>query len=431
MDVLESVFHRVAESNPASAAQGIEGLRPDEAARLLDRLPEKVAAGVLERVTPVRAAHLIERLDSARAPRVVGHLSPRAAAGVLQRLNAQAREGALETLPEEQAERLRKLLRYPRETAGALMDPHVASIPIDLTTDQAIEALRQTPRDILHYLYVTDRENRLAGVISMRELLLAPAHTPVADRIHRDLVRVPAAMPREAIAELLRQRPFLALPVVDDEGRLIGVIKQAEILGSAREEAFGDIQKMVGAGREEQALSTVGTAVRRRLPWLALKLLTALAASLVVGLFEGVIARVTALAVLMPLVVAMASNTGAQTLTIVMRGLALREIPPGRGIRVVLKEVVSGTLNGALVGLLAAGIALAWMGSPVLAGILAVSIVVGMAAGCLFGSVIPMALRAIGHDPAQSSVILLTTVTDVIAFALFLGMATLASGMLA
>lgn len=426
MDALETVVHRVAETNPASAAHGIETLRPDEGARVLERLPDKVAAAVLGKMAPVRAALVIDRLRSDRAPTLVGHLSPREAANVLQHLEAHTREGALEAFPKEQAEHLRKLLKYPRNSAGAIMDPLVASLPVDVTTDQAIAALRETPKEILHYLYVTDRESRLVGVISMRDLLLAPAHTAVAERMRRDVVSVPATMSRDEIRGLMKQRPFLALPVVDDERRLIGVIKQAEILETAREEAFGDLQKLVGAGREEHALSTVGTAFLKRWPWLTLKLLTALAAALVVGLFQEVIARVTALAVLMPLVVAMASNTGSQTLTIVMRGLALREIGKGQGRRVVIKEVLSSAMNGLVVALLAGGIALVWMRSPALAGILSVSIVVGMAAGGFFGALIPMGLRAIGQDPAQSSVILLTTVTDVIAFALFLGLATMA-----
>lgn len=427
MDALETVLLRVAEADPASAAHGIEGLPAADAARVLERMPEVVAAAVLERVALQRAALVLEQVDPRRAPKLVGHLSPRAAAQLLQRLDAEAREGALGSLPPGQAESLRKLLHYPPDTAGALMDPQVASIALDRTTEQAIEELRRTPREILHYLYVTDRENKLVGVISMRELLLAPAQTRVADRTHRDVVSVPITMPRESISDLMRQRPFLALPVVDDDGRLAGVIKQEEILRTARQETFGDFQRMVGAGREEHALSPLGTAVRKRLPWLVLKLVTALAAAGVVALFQGLISRVTALAVLMPLVVAMAGNTGSQTLTIVMRGLSLREIGRGQGRRVVLKEVLSGTLNGLVVALLAAGIAMVWMGSPVMAGILAVSVVVGMAAGSFFGAILPMGLRALGRDPAQSSVILLTTVTDIVAFGFFLGLATLAS----
>jgi magnesium transporter len=303
------------------------------------------------------------------------------------------------------------------------MDPQITAIPVDLTVREAIATLRRARRETLYYLYVIDRERRLLGVLDMRELLLASPRDPIAPLVKPDVVTVPADMSRDGVTDLIRQRRFVALPVVDDQGHLLGVLKPDEMREAVEQEAFGDLQKMVGAGVDERALSPVTTVVAKRLPWLYVNLATAFAASAVVGLFEETIARVTALAVLLPVVAGQGGNTGAQSLAVVMRGIALRELVPGTGRRLLRKELLAALVNGMAV---AAGTSLAvflWDGRPALVAVIACAMVVNMTAAGLAGAAIPLLLRALGRDPAQSASIFLTTVTDVVGFAAFLGFA--------
>jgi magnesium transporter len=220
------------------------------------------------------------------------------------------------------------------------------------------------------------------------------------------------------------------LPVVDFNDRLLGVVRHAALLEAAREEVSIDIQTMVGVSRDETALSTVSFAVRKRLPWLEVNLVTAFMAASVVGLFEHTIARFTALAVLLPVVAGQSGNTGAQALAVAMRGLALREIRPRHWRRLVTKEMSVAALNGVAVALTTAVGVFFWSRSYGLALVIGVSMVISMTAAGLAGASIPVLLTALRQDPAQSSSIILTTVTDVVGFFSFLGIATMLAGML-
>jgi magnesium transporter len=230
--------------------------------------------------------------------------------------------------------------------------------------------------------------------------------------------------------DLLTRLGLPSLPVVDVEGRLIGVIRHEALITAAQEEASADIQTMVGVSKEERALSNVSFAVRKRLPWLQINLVTAFLAAAVVGLFEGIIARFTALAVLLPVVAGQSGNTGAQALAVTMRGLALREIRPRHWLRIAVKEANVALLNGLAVALTTSLGVYVWSRSVGLALVIGLSMVISMVAAGLSGAAVPMILIALGQDPAQSSSIILTTVTDVVGFFSFLGIATLLAGML-
>jgi magnesium transporter len=316
-------------------------------------------------------------------------------------------------------------MTYPPDTAGGMMEPRVTAIPVDLTVKAAITYLRKAPRQTLHYLYVTDSDGKLAGVLNMRELMLASPQDRIESLTHREILTVPETMTREEVVTLMRRHRFLALPVVDGEGRLVGIIKHDEALRASQLEAFEDLQKMVGAGGDERALSPVSTVVKRRLPWLYVNLLTAFLAAAVVGLFEGTIQKVTALAVLLPIVSGQGGNTGAQALAVVMRGLALREILAGMKRRVIVKEVIAGVLNGVAIAVVTGAAVWIWSRNYGLALVIFLAMIVNMAAAGLSGAAIPLILKALNKDPAQSSSIFLTTVTDCVGFASFLGFAVI------
>ena len=244
-------------------------------------------------------------------------------------------------------------------------------------------------------------------------------------------ISVQAMAPRTEVVELLENFRLPTVPVVDFEGHLIGVIRHNALLTAVEAEASADMQTMVGASRDERALSPIGFAVKKRLPWLNINLLTAFLASFVVGLFEDTIAQFTALAILLPVVAGQSGNTGAQALAVTMRGLALREIRVrSDSVRVALKEFAVAAINGVAIALVTAGAVFWWSRSAGLAAVIGVAMVLSMAIAGLAGATIPMILTTLGQDPAQASSIVLTTVTDVAGFLSFLGLATLFINML-
>ena len=425
MKAVESLFRVFVELHSEDAARAVESLPPADAARLLNNMPTRIWTTLLERIQPHLAAQLLQHMTTARCSELLAEADARSASLVLQHLEEGQREQVLGNLPVNKSQSLRELATYPAETAGGMMETKVAAISLDVTAQQAIAAIRKAPREALYYLYVTQRDGRLSGVLSMRDLLLASPRDPIEPLVRRSVLSVPPTMLREEVVDLMSERGFLALPVVDMDGKLLGVVKYDEALHAGKLEAFEDLQKIVGAGGDERALSPISTVVTRRLPWLYVNLLTAFMAAAVVGLFEGIIAQVTALAVLLPVVSGQGGNSGSQSLAIVMRGLALREIIPGTAKRVLRKELLAAAINGLAVAVVTAGAVYLWSHSIGLALVIGLAMVVNMMAASIFGTIIPLALRAMGRDPAQSAAIFLTTVTDIIGFASFLGFAVL------
>lgn len=438
MKPIELFLRRFLDLHPEDAARAFEALDDEEAARLLRTLPTSVAANLLERINVSFGVRVLQKLAADRLIELLTAVSLRQASSLIHHLDEGNRDAILGSLPEREAQALRELASYDPDSAGAMMQPRVASLAIDLTAQQAISAIRKAPRDALHYLYVTKRDGTLQGVLNMRDLLLAAPRDPIEKIVRRDVVSIPTTMEQEEVVNLMRERRFLALPVVDFEDRLVGVVKHNEALQAGQEEAFENLQKSVGAGADERALSPVATVVRSRLPWLYINLLTAFMAAAVIGAFEGIISRIAALAVLLPVVAGQGGNTGAQSLAVVMRGIALREIMPGVKRRVIVKEVMGGLFNGIAVALGTALAVFAWrimVGDSMtfcagLALVIGLAMVVNMVSAAAAGAVIPLLLKAIGRDPAQSASIFLTTVTDIVGFASFLGFAVAFSSLL-
>jgi magnesium transporter len=265
----------------------------------------------------------------------------------------------------------------------------------------------------------------LKGVIPLQDIAIAQDNERLGDLIHSEPTSIQTMAPKEEVVQLLEEQKLLSLPVVDIEGKLVGVIRYDALVNAAKQEASEDMQAMFGAGRDERALSKVTFAIRKRLPWLEINLATAFLAAAVVGIFEDTIAKITVLAVFLPVVAGQSGNTGSQALAVVMRGLALREIRTRHWFKVARKEMAVGFVNGLAVALTTSLIVFLWESSLGLAAVIAVSMVISMVIAGLSGAIIPIVLKAFGQDPAQSSSIILTTVTDVVGFFSFLGLATI------
>jgi len=415
--------------HPEDAAEFIEVMPSEEAARLIGEASARSSAKVMERLSPEAAAAVLEAMSTDDAVRILEHLEAPLAATLLSRID-ETREEMLGKISNGIARQLRSLMSYPAGSAGAIMDPRVHTFRPEVTANDAISRLRQAGRRRVYDVFVVDEEGRLEGVVPLDALTVANPEAKLGALSRRAAVSVLFTADREEVANVLDVYPVVTLPVVDMEGRLLGVVRHRTLMETLEHDATSDIQSMVGAGKEERALSSVPFAVRKRLPWLQINLATAFLAASVVGLFEDTIAKFTALAVLLPVVAGQSGNTGSQALAVTLRGLALREIRLGHWLRVTYKEAFVGAINGLAVAVVTSLGVFIWSGSVGLMLVIGLAMVVSMAIAGVTGALIPMVLTAAGQDPAQSSSIILTTVTDVSGFFSFLGLATLFSAIL-
>jgi magnesium transporter len=310
------------------------------------------------------------------------------------------------------------------------MDPRITAFDSDLTVDDALRRMRTFKEKELGAIYLMDTDGRLAGSVPLGELVTAQPETKLKDIVRGTAAAVVVTATREEVVESLASQRLATFPVVDLNNRLVGVIRYRALLAAAEAEASSDIQTMVGASKDETALSRVSFAVRQRLPWLEINLATAFLAASVVGLFQGTISKYSALAVLMPVVAGQSGNSGMQALAVTMRGVILREVSLRDWPRLVWKEARVGIFNGLAVAAVTMVGVFLWSRSPGLTLVIGVSMVLAMIIAGVCGAMVPLALKAFGFDPAQSSSIVLTTFTDCGGFLSFLGLATLLSALL-
>jgi magnesium transporter len=416
---------------PQEAIETLESAPVNDIILLLQSQSPERGARILGRLTTALATTLLQRLNPVLVQRILGVMDPVQASLLLSSLDPADMEIQLDNLPAGLARELRDLMSYPEASAGRLMQPRAFSIPARLTIKQVLKRLRRFPARDTALLVVTDDSGKLLGLVDLVDVVSATPGARLESLVQTtSTVRVNALTPREEIIDLFSRYRLRLLPVVDVDDRLLGIIRQTTVLKAAQEEAATDLQAMVGVSRDERALSPPLIAMRKRLPWLNINLLTAFLAAAVVGMFENTIAQFTALAVLLPVVAGQSGNTGMQALAVIMRGLALREIRVAHWQRVLFKEVLVGALNGVAIAIVTGLGVFIWSRSGGLALIIAIAMILSMALAGLAGAAIPLLLSRLGQDPAQSASIILTTVTDVTGFFSFLGLATLLSTLL-
>lgn len=415
---------------PREAAWRIEAMPASEVGQLLAAQPLHVVVPVWHSLASDVEQAVFSELPEERALELLAELEPSHSAALLSRMEQAEQEHHLGRLNPQVASEIRSLMQYEPDSAGQLMDPRVLAFRGELTAHEALARLRQSKSRGLREIYLVDEDGRLDGRVDIQDLALAePAETLA--RLKRKIAdAVEVTAPREEVVEKIQQEAVTDLPVINFDGHLLGVIRQATLASAVQEETTLDIQTMVGASRDERALSSATFSVAKRLPWLQINLLTAFLAATVVGLFESTIAQYTALAVLLPVVAGQSGNAGAQALAVTMRGLVLREISLRHWPRVVFKELNVGLMNGLAIAATTALGVYVWSKSLGLVLVIAASMVISMVVAGLAGALVPIMLKRVGQDPAQSSSIILTTVTDVVGFFSFLGIATLFSALL-
>jgi len=416
--------------HPEEVARFLDGRSAVETVSFISIATPPVAAQVLERLNPRVAAEAVGRLSLDDARNVIAAMNPARAAPIVVSMPVNQRDALLMRLDARIATEIREMLSYPAESAGALMDPRISAFGEETTVDDALRKMRTFKEKDIGSIYLQDAGGRLAGAVPLGEIATATPETKLRDLVRGTTGMVSVTASREEIVEFLNTHRLQTLPVVDSDGRLVGVIRYRELVDAAEAQATMSLQTMVGVGKEERALSPVRFSVRQRLPWLEINLATAFLAAAVVGLFEGTIARYTALAVLLPVVAGQSGNSGMQALAVTMRGLALREIRINAWPRIIVKEAGVGILNGIAIALTTSLGVFFWSHSIGLSVVIGIAMVMAMFIACICGAMVPIVLKALGQDPATSSSIVLTTFTDCGGFLSFLGLATLLSSIL-
>jgi magnesium transporter len=416
--------------HPGPAAEVLEQVAPDEAAQALLPLEVGRASQVLMRMNVDAAARTLRCMDDSWVRATLLQADFVQAARWLSHLDDEASTRLLAGLPAQSQRNIVEALEFPVGTAGHLMDPRVTTFREDTTVDEALLSIRKMRGRKITDVVLTDDEGKLTGVVSLQSLVGAPDNAPMGSLADRDRPVVNPMATRDEVVDLLNRHALSSLSVVDLDGRVLGILPYDALVRAAQQAATDDFQQMVGAGKDERALSRPLVTIKSRLPWLLINLGTGFVAASVVGLFDATIARFTALAVLMPVVAGQAGNTGAQALAVTSRGLALREIRVGHWWRVCRKEAAASFVNGASVALVTALFTFLWSRNFGLSLVIGTSMVCSMVIAAIAGCSVPIILTALKRDPATASSILLTTVTDVCGFFSFLGLATLLSRML-
>ncbi|MFP4204455.1 MAG: magnesium transporter [Opitutales bacterium] len=416
--------------HPHDIAVEIRDLTITEIRRLLGKLPNSVTSDVILELPPHVQVQLIESMRVSRLSGIIGEMFSDDVADLLGQISAERLEKIMEQLPPGDAREISDLLKYEEDTAGGIMQTEVISVLEELTIAETIEKLRGMEDWVntegFFYVYVTDANGRLRGVLQIRDLLFSKPDRKVRDIMIREVRAVSVHADQEEIARMFKHYNFSVVPVVDDFQRLRGVVTSDDVMDIMEEEATEDMQRMIGLSGEESTMTPWKEAVRKRLPWLYVNLVTAFLAGFVVAMFESTIAQYAVLAVFLPIIAGQGGNAGTQVLTIVVRSLALGDVPDNGQRAIVLKELIVGILNGLAIGVVVGLIAWMWQRNIALGVIVFAAMVLNMVAAGLAGVVIPFGLKALRIDPALASAIMLTTVTDVVGFLLFLGFAALA-----
>ena len=420
-----------------AARRLVRGLHPSEVADFIERLPARERGGVWALLDPAREgavlahmqdtvrADVLEQMRPAEVADVTRTLAADDVADILQDLPNEVADTILQAMDAQNRQRLADVLTYPEDTAGGLMDTDVVSVRADVSLDVVARYLRRLGQipDKTDNLMVVDRDNQYLGVLPLAELLVRPAETPVADWM-QDEISLSARLPATDVARLFEQRDLVSAAVVDEAGNLLGRITIDDVVDVIQEEAEQALRSMAGLG-EDDMFSPVIASARRRAVWLGINLLTAFLAAWVIGRFAETIRELVALAVLMPVVAGMGGIAGSQTLTIAIRGIALGQLVKSNIRPLLEKELAVGLVNGVIWSAVVALIVVVWFGDFSLGLIIGVAMIINLLIAALAGALIPVVLKRYGIDPAIAGGVILTTVTDVVGFMTFLGLATI------
>jgi magnesium transporter len=421
----------VAELHEADLGDLIEALEPDDRVSLVELTGADFDFSALNEVDDSVREEILDELEPETVAEGVRELESDDAVELLEGLDEEDQEEILEKLPPSERDALERSLEYPENSAGRRMQTEFIAVPPDWTVGQAIDYMRDTADlpDRFYEIYAVDNAQHWQGAVSLDALLRARRPVPLSDLIDEDRRRVSVMDDQEEVARLFGKYNLVAVPVIDTANRLVGVITVDDVVDVIEEEADEDLKALGGVTSDEQLSDNVWTIAKGRFNWLLVNLATAFLASSVLGLFEGQLEKMVALAVLAPIVASQGGNAATQTMTVAVRALATRELGPNNAFRVVMREGLVGLVNGLAFAVITGIAAVAWFRIPGLGVVIGLAIMCNLVAGALGGILIPMVLERVRADPAVASGTFVTTVTDVVGFFSFLGIATLWFGL--
>jgi magnesium transporter len=421
----------VAELHEADLGDLIAALEPDDRVSLVEMTGTDFDFSALNEVDDTVREEILEELEPETVAEGVRELESDDAVELLETLDEADQEEILEKLPPSERDALERSLEYPENSAGRRMQTEFITVPPDWTAGEVIDYMRETP-DLpgrFYEIYAVDGAQRWQGAVPLDVLLRSRRPVPLFELIDEERRRVSVTDDLEEVARLFGKYNLVAAPVVDNDNRLVGVITVDDVVDVIEEEADEEIKALGGVTSDEQLSDNVWTIAKGRFNWLLVNLATAFLASSVLGLFEGQLEKMVALAVLAPIVASQGGNAATQTMTVAVRALATRELGPSNAFRVVLRESMVGLVNGIAFAVITGVAAVAWFRIPGLGVVIGLAIICNLVAGALGGILIPIVLERVRADPAVASGTFVTTITDVVGFFSFLGIATLWFGL--
>ena len=416
-----------AELHPADIADLIDHLKEEEKILLFSLLDIEKASDVILELNDISKEQIIEDLSDKQLTDIIDEMDSDDAADFIAELDEEQAQAVLEAIEPEESEEVKELLKYEEDTAGGIMQSELISIEDDATVMDAVKKIVNISDEIedVYNVFVVDRDERLVGTIPLQKLIISKRYQRVSEVIDQSIPSVHTDVDQEEVARMFEKYDLIALPVVDDDNRLLGRITVDDVVDVMQEETSEDIYRIAGLDEDDSVFNSPLSSVKKRLPWLYLNLLTALVSALVIGFFEDTIKIMVVLAVFMPVVAGLGGNAGSQTLTLIVRGLALGDITFENSKKALYRQILVGVANGLLVGVVIGVIAYLWKGIPVLGLVLGLAMIINIFVGTLVGTLIPLGLQWLKSDPALGSHIFLTAFTDAFGFLSFLGLATI------
>ena len=412
--------------HPVDILEVIHEYKEDEDV-IMKRLPSEILAEIVDEEEDEEKYGLLSHFSDTEQMVILEEMSSDEITDLVSVLDEAESEDVLSKMNVEDRQEVRELLSYDADTAGGLMATEFISLSQHMSVLQTLEYLQKAAQDaeMAYYLYVVDQSNVLTGVVTLREIVAHSFDTLIRDIANPNVISVPASTDQEEVARIFSKYSFLMMPVVDEHAHILGVITVDDVMDIIEEENTEDIHRLAQINEEEKVDGSLIESLKSRLPWLLINLLTAFLASSVVAVFSGTIEKVVALAAVNPIIAGMGGNAGTQSLTIVVRGIALGELTGDNARRVFFKEFGVGILSGVSIGLVVALICGVMQQNPIFGLVVGLAMLLNMAFATIAGYAVPVILKKINVDPALASSVFVTTVTDVLGFFFFLGLATL------
>ena len=421
----ETILEQIDEIHPVDFLEAL-GEFDDDPLIILEKLPDEYVALLLDYAEDDEKFNLLSLFSKNRQAQIISEMSSDELVDLLGTLDEDEQNEIITNMNTEEVEEVKALLSYDPESAGGIMATEFISIKETDTVNETINYLRTMAPDseTPYYIYVVDDLDVLKGVVPLRQIIVSTPDTLIKDIMIENIISAPVDMDQEEVSHIFEKYGFMAIPVVDHNGEILGIITVDDVMEIVKEEYTEDMFRLAGLDEEEKVAGTVIGAIKSRLPWLLVNLVTATLAAKTVSLFENTIAQIVALATFMPMVAGMGGNAGSQTLTLIIRGIAIGEISYENQADILKKEIAIGIINGLCLGLVVGVLGYFWVGSLAFGFVIGTAMLLNLIVATISGYLVPILLKKVGIDPALASAVFVTTVTDVLGFFFFLGLAT-------